>query len=139
MADLLQSRQTLQSRCKVKRFYNRLSCPFSAMLRASLNNIKVLAMPKSHGTNGQSNTGAGVRIMTTGEAAAILGLSASYLNKMRVTGCGPVFLKLSRAVRYTQADLDGWISSRRHSSTSAAQIAFEAQAREGRGQKTPAD
>jgi len=113
--------------------------PRFAMLRVSVNNTKVLAMPKSRESNGQSNTGAGARIMTTGEAAAILGLSASYLNKMRVTGCGPVFLKLSRAVRYTQADLDGWISSRRHSSTSAAQIAFEAQAREGRGQKTPAD
>jgi predicted DNA-binding transcriptional regulator AlpA len=109
------------------------------MLPAFLNNTRVLAMPKTDKANSQANTVAGARVMTTGEAAAVLGLSASYLNKMRVTGCGPVFLKLSRAVRYTQADLDAWISCRRHSSTSAAQLALEAEAAEGRGQKAPAD
>jgi predicted DNA-binding transcriptional regulator AlpA len=72
------------------------------------------------------------RLVRTGEAAAYLGLSASYLNKLRVQGCGPVFIKLSRAVRYRQADLEAWLSSRQHSSTSAAQLALEAEAREGR-------
>ena len=109
------------------------------MLTASLNNTKVLSMPKSPKSNLVSNTAAGTRMMTTGDAAAYLGLSASYLNKMRVTGGGPVFLKLSRAVRYRHADLDVWISSRRHTSTSAAQIALEAEFGEGSGQKPSAD
>jgi hypothetical protein len=72
------------------------------------------------------------RLVTAGEAAAYLRLSTSYVNKLRVEGGGPVFLKLSRAVRYRQADLEAWISSRQHSSTSAAQLALEAEAREGR-------
>jgi excisionase family DNA binding protein len=59
------------------------------------------------------------RMLTTGDAAAYLGLSVSYLNKMRISGGGPVFLKLSRAVRYRQEDLDAWTASRRYNSTSA--------------------
>ncbi len=107
------------------------------MLTASLNNMKVLVMPKTPKTDILSSAGTGTRMMTTGDAAAYLGLSASYLNKMRVTGGGPVFLKLSRAVRYRHADLDVWISSRRHSSTSAAQLALESG--EDEGQDQPAD
>ena len=63
--------------------------------------------------------GTRTRMLTTGDAAAYLGLSVSYLNKMRISGGGPVFLKLSRAVRYRQEDLDAWTASRRYSSTSA--------------------
>jgi excisionase family DNA binding protein len=60
-------------------------------------------------------------MMTTSEAAEHLQLSAAYLNKMRVAGSGPVFMKLGRAVRYGQADLDAWVAARRFLSTSAAQ------------------
>lgn len=139
------------------------------MLRASLNNKEVLAMPKTdeannlqpaapakpqknrvHGRSagselpkppshsssaalsGASRSQGDQRLVTAGEAAAYLRLSTSYINKLRCTGCGPVFLKLSRAVRYRQADLEAWLSSRQHSSTSAAQLALEAEAREGR-------
>jgi predicted DNA-binding transcriptional regulator AlpA len=136
---LAQSQKTLEAVAMSGRLCNRLSQSFTIMLLAFLNNTRVLVMPKTDEPNNKANAGAGSRILTTGEAAAVLGLSASYLNKMRVTGCGPVFLKLSRAVRYTQADLDAWISSRRHSSTSAAQLALEAEATERRGQKAPAD
>jgi predicted DNA-binding transcriptional regulator AlpA len=68
-----------------------------------------------------TNSGAGTRtrMLTTGDAAAYLGLSVSCLNKMRISGGGPVFLKLSRAVRYRQEDLDAWTASRRYSATSA--------------------
>jgi predicted DNA-binding transcriptional regulator AlpA len=62
-------------------------------------------------------------MLTTGEAAAYLGLSVSYLNKLRVTGNGPLFLNLSRAVRYRQEDLDDWTSDRRYRSTSAVSAA----------------
>jgi excisionase family DNA binding protein len=58
-------------------------------------------------------------MLTTGEAAAYLGLSVSYLNKLRVTGNGPAYFKLSRAVRYRLEDLDDWASDRRFRSTSA--------------------
>lgn len=52
------------------------------------------------------------------EAAGYTGLSVSTLNKMRLTGCGPVFIKLNRRVVYQTSDLDSWLASKRHRSTS---------------------
>jgi predicted DNA-binding transcriptional regulator AlpA len=51
-------------------------------------------------------------------AAAHLGLSASTLNKLRVFGGGPVFLKLGRRVVYDVTDLDAWLATKRRQSTS---------------------
>ena len=51
-------------------------------------------------------------------AAKHLGLSVSTLNKLRVFGGGPVFLKLGRRVAYDVADLDDWLASKRRLSTS---------------------
>lgn len=51
-------------------------------------------------------------------AARYIGLSPSTLNKFRVFGGGPVFLKLGRRVAYDLADLDAWLSERRRRSTS---------------------
>ena len=52
------------------------------------------------------------------EAARYTGLSVSTLNKLRVFGGGPVFLKLGRRVAYDATDLDAWLASRRRRSTS---------------------
>jgi excisionase family DNA binding protein len=52
------------------------------------------------------------------EAAQYLGLSVSTLNKLRVFGGGPTFLKLGRRVAYDLVDLDGWMVGKRRSSTS---------------------
>ena len=51
-------------------------------------------------------------------AASYLGLSVSTLNKLRLTGSGPRYYKLGRAVRYRIADLDEWAEQRRTTSTS---------------------
>jgi predicted DNA-binding transcriptional regulator AlpA len=51
-------------------------------------------------------------------AADYTGISASTLNKLRVFGGGPVFLKLGRRVAYDVADLDAWLTARRRRSTS---------------------
>jgi excisionase family DNA binding protein len=59
--------------------------------------------------------------MTTEEAARYLGLSSSLLNKLRLTGGGPVFLRLAgRAIRYRRADLDAWANASAMASTSQA-------------------
>ena len=50
-------------------------------------------------------------------AAEFLGVSRSYLAKLRMTPSGPVFCKFGRAVRYRRADLDAWTEDRRRSST----------------------
>jgi hypothetical protein len=58
-------------------------------------------------------------VVTPPIAAEIAGLSLSMMNKMRVTGSGPTFLRLSpRAVRYRVGDIRSWLASKRVSSTS---------------------
>jgi excisionase family DNA binding protein len=55
----------------------------------------------------------------TTEAAKILGLSKSTLEKARLYGGGPPFLKLGRLVKYRPADLDDWLNARLMATTSA--------------------
>lgn len=57
-------------------------------------------------------------ILTTREAARYLGLAISTLNKWRCHGGGPVFVKLGRAVRYRQEDLNAFVEERSLTSTS---------------------
>ena len=48
--------------------------------------------------------------LTTAEAAAMLKLRPSALEKWRLLGTGPKFLKLGkRAVRYRVSDVEHWI------------------------------
>ena len=59
------------------------------------------------------------RYLTTPEAAAFLRVSKSYLDKLRVYGGGPPFLRISkRKIVYAVADLVAWAAARRHGSTS---------------------
>jgi predicted DNA-binding transcriptional regulator AlpA len=58
-------------------------------------------------------------ILTVEEAAKFLGLSVSTLNKRRVTGELPKFIKLTaRRVGYEPSSLQEYIASCRRSSTS---------------------
>jgi hypothetical protein len=52
------------------------------------------------------------------EAAAALRLSERTLERSRITGLGPSFVKAGRRVLYRQADLDAWVGSRIRQSTS---------------------
>jgi Helix-turn-helix domain len=52
------------------------------------------------------------------EAATYLGLSKSTLDKLRLTGGGPAYLKLLSRVLYDVRDLDSWADRRRRSNTS---------------------
>ena len=60
----------------------------------------------------------GRKHLTTKEAADHVRLSESALEKKRVAGTGPVFVKLGKSVRYEVTALDAWIVSGRHKSTS---------------------
>jgi hypothetical protein len=51
--------------------------------------------------------------MTTNEAAAYIGKSASWLNKTRMSGTGPVYLKIGGGVRYDVTDLDAFLAGKR--------------------------
>ena len=59
-----------------------------------------------------------LRLLTQREAARVLRLSERTLERLRVTGSGPVYVKAGRSVRYREADLEAWIASRVVSSTS---------------------
>lgn len=52
-------------------------------------------------------------------AAEYVGLAVSTMAKLRVSGYGPKYSKLGRAVIYSYAELDAWLSSLKRSSTSA--------------------
>jgi predicted DNA-binding transcriptional regulator AlpA len=62
--------------------------------------------------------------MRTPAAAHYLGIAESTLNKTRLTGEGPPFVKVGpRAVAYRKSDLDAWISTRVRRSTSDKSMA----------------
>jgi hypothetical protein len=58
------------------------------------------------------------RYTNTRGAAEYLACSTSYLEKCRVAGGGPRFLKIGKAVRYKIEELDAFASAREHDSTS---------------------
>lgn len=62
-------------------------------------------------------------LLTTVQAAQYLALSSKTLERFRLDGTGPTFLKLGpgkRArVRYAKADLDAWLAANRFTSTAA--------------------
>ena len=47
------------------------------------------------------------------EAAEYLGLSSKTLQRMRVTGEGPRYVKVRRRVIYDRLDLDDWAAKRK--------------------------
>ena len=57
-------------------------------------------------------------LFTTMEAAAYLRLSHRTLERYRVTGEDPTFLKLGRKVFYQRAELDTWVRNGIRRSTS---------------------
>tara|TARA_R110002074_G_scaffold234473_3_gene406318 strand:- start:1824 stop:2057 length:234 start_codon:yes stop_codon:yes gene_type:complete len=52
------------------------------------------------------------------DVAKKLGVSESWLQKKRVKGDGPKFVKLGRAVRYPEGEVDAFIENNMHHSTS---------------------
>jgi len=59
------------------------------------------------------------KILRTPGAAAYVGLAVTTLEKMRLTGGGPPFVRLGcRAVGYVLSDLDAWIEGQKAASTS---------------------
>ena len=57
--------------------------------------------------------------MKTNEAAEYIGKSASWLNKTRLTGTGPVYMKVGGGVQYYVSDLDRWLSGTRRTAVYA--------------------
>ena len=61
--------------------------------------------------------------LATAEAAAILRVAPITLCKWRVSGRGPRFVNMGRAVRYRLADLLDWAETQSRRSTSETEAA----------------
>jgi excisionase family DNA binding protein len=59
-----------------------------------------------------------IKLLTPKEAAEFLKVSLSWLAKARMRGDGPPFIKVGRAIRYSEAALLQWMKSRQRLSTS---------------------
>lgn len=57
-------------------------------------------------------------LLTQRDAATLLALSVRTLERLRLAGGGPKFLKAGKAVRYRESDLEIWIEARLFNSTS---------------------
>lgn len=61
-------------------------------------------------------------LLTTAEAARFLRLSVPTMERLRLSGDGPTFIKLGPGKRcrvvYRRADLDAWVHGQRRDSTS---------------------
>ncbi len=58
------------------------------------------------------------RLLTQRQLAEMLGVTPRSLERWRETGDGPPFLRVGGLVRYTPADVSGWLETRRRTSTS---------------------
>ena len=57
-------------------------------------------------------------MMDTAAAAELLGVSVALMNKFRIQGGGPRYIKMGRSVRYSQAALAAWLTQNERASTS---------------------
>jgi hypothetical protein len=64
-----------------------------------------------HGKESTLTTNISEPLITEGEAAGILRVSLTSLRRWRRQGCGPVYRKLGRAVRYRPNDLSDFVAS----------------------------
>ena len=51
-------------------------------------------------------------LLSQRDAARLLGLSVRTLERMRVSGTGPRFLKIGGVVRYRLEDIETWLATR---------------------------
>jgi predicted DNA-binding transcriptional regulator AlpA len=67
-------------------------------------------------------------LLSPQQVAERYGPSVSTLAKMRLTGVGPVFVKLGRRIAYRIEDVESWVLSNRFRSTSEYGAAKEGEA-----------
>jgi predicted DNA-binding transcriptional regulator AlpA len=59
-------------------------------------------------------------VLNTKQAALYTGLSKSNLDKLRIYGGGPIFVKVGARVVYDKVDVDAWLASKKIANTSQA-------------------
>lgn len=66
------------------------------------------------------STHTGTKLLDTAAAAEKLTVKKNTLEIWRLQGKGPTFRKIGRLVRYAECDIDAYLESTAHTSTSAA-------------------
>jgi excisionase family DNA binding protein len=61
-------------------------------------------------------------LMTVKETAVYLRVSKSFLDKARLTGEGPVFIRVGRKILYRRSVIDAWLMQRQFASTSQYEV-----------------
>lgn len=59
-----------------------------------------------------------MELLTTPQAAPLVGVTAGTLENWRIAGTGPRFIRAGRKVVYDPADIETWKNANRVSSTS---------------------
>ena len=80
-------------------------------IRPYRNRCEAKLMPTAHNTTDLDV------LLTEAQAADCLNLSIRTLQAWRVKGCGPLFVRAGRAVRYRRRDLIAWMDANTASST----------------------
>ena len=83
-----------------------------------MNSLVTEPLARNHAHTMSSQLELPNRKLSVQEAARFLGLSTSTLNKLRLTGNGPRYLKLGRRVLYDIRDLEVWVVERKRNHTS---------------------
>ncbi len=74
-------------------------------------------------SNAQAPTPLNAGLMLTADAARYLLMSPRNLERYRMTGGGPRFMKSGRRCLYRRADLDTWLNGRSFENTAQARKA----------------
>ena len=74
--------------------------------------------PLSTGASAQKPPASTIVLLTPKEAAKLLKVSVSWLAKARMRGDGPLYIRIGRSIRYSEAALLQWMKSRQRLSTS---------------------
>jgi hypothetical protein len=68
----------------------------------------------SHLESSRPSPRPGVAKLSVKEAASLLGVSKSLLDKLRMLGGGPQFIKIGSRVLYDVDDLENWVGDHKH-------------------------
>lgn len=68
-------------------------------------------------------------LLSEAQTCELTGLAERTLQRKRLDGTGPRFVKLGRRILYRRADVLAWIAANTHASTSAVTVAAQAAGR----------
>jgi predicted DNA-binding transcriptional regulator AlpA len=81
-------------------------------------NLMTTQVAPAGGPSPQKLAAPTIILLTPKEAAKLLKVSTSWLAKARMRGDGPPYIRVGRAIRYSEVALLQWMKSRQRLSTS---------------------